>query len=71
MLNIVSYLSPPPLLFAVSRLNIEYLLFVLFGSVEGRLYYPIKFKSVCICTYIKYIAFAIISRFFYKKRQMY
>ena len=32
ILNIVSYLSPPPRSFAVWRLHIEYLLFVLFSS---------------------------------------
>ena len=33
--KIVSYLSPPPRSFAVWRLDIEYLLFVLLGSAVG------------------------------------
>ena len=35
ILNIVSYLSPPPRSFAVSHLHIKYLLLVLLGSAVG------------------------------------
>ena len=44
ILSIISYLSPPPLSFAIFSLHIEYLLFVLLGSaVVSRL---------SICTYL-------------------
>ena len=49
ILSIVSYLSPPPLSFAIFSLHIEYLLFVLLGSVVVR--------RLSICTNLYECAF--------------
>ena len=49
ILSIVLYLSPPPLSFAIFSLHIEYLLFVLLGSVVVR--------RLSICTNLYECAF--------------